>query len=146
MKVTFGAVRKPTVTNPLLVESYMINPESPGFAIIDDCPLINDGEAGLIVSDPEPLFLKPMNQPVDRLENIGKLNAPAPPFHTNVAARLRLLIVGEDVTATMFCVVASWPLTVVNPAPANEAASATEVPAAKVTLFQIPAAVVLSTR
>jgi hypothetical protein len=56
------------------------------------------------------------------------------------------LITGVDVISTGFCVVANLPLIVVSPAPASDAASAKEVPAAKVTLCHVPAAEELSTK
>jgi hypothetical protein len=92
-------------------------PESPGFAVIELSPLIKLGDCAEIANAPVPLFLKPMYQPVDNEDVIGRVNEPAPLFQANVAARLASLIVGVDVTFTIFSVVASLPDMVVKPAP-----------------------------
>ena len=108
--------------------------------------LISWGEVGVKVNVPDPLFLKAINQPCDKVATAGSGIFPLPPIQLYVAARLASLIVGVIETLTTFSVTANWPLTVVNPAPAKDAASAADVPVPKVTLRQTPAAVVLSVK
>ena len=124
VNVTLLAGAKPTVIKPPLFESSIINPESPGFAVMVVKPFIVFGDVGLIVNEPVPLLRKPIYQPVDKLEIAGSVNVPTPEFQTKVAARLLSLITGLVVKSIGFCVVANLPDTVVKPEPANDAASA----------------------
>ena len=67
-----------------------------------------------------------------------------PPIHKIVPARVALEMVGGAETSITFCVAFNLPANATKPLPANDAASADDVPAPKVTFCHTPASVVLS--
>jgi hypothetical protein len=74
---------------------------------MEDDPLIVCGDGGVNDSAPDPLFLKAINQPVERVATDGNVMLPSPPSQLYVEARLALVIVGATDMSITFCVVAN---------------------------------------
>ena len=79
VNTTLFGVTQPTVMYWLALASKNIKPESPGFVLMEDDPLIVCGDGGVNDNAPDPLFLKAINQPVVSVATDGSAMLPSPP-------------------------------------------------------------------